>query len=173
MTRFRSLEEMFYPILIASQSFPKEALAPLFLIWLGYGVIPKIVIAGLISFFPIVINTIKGLTSVNPLAMDLMKSMAATERNIFFKLRLPGALPYVLAGLKTGVVLSVVGAVVGEFVGANAGLGHVMIVANSQLATDLVFAVLLLLGGTGIILFSIISLAERRILYWMEEERKS
>lgn len=172
MVRFNLLEKIAYPLLIASQSFPKEAFAPILLIWLGYGIIPKIVIAALIPFFPIVVTTIKGLTSADFLALELMRSMAASEKNVFFKLRLPSALPYILAGLKGGIILSIVGAIVGEFVGAGAGLGHVMIIANSQLATDLSFAALLLLGLMGIISYSIISFIEKKLLYWMEDEIK-
>lgn len=169
MSEFKTLEKAFYPLVVVSQSFPKEALAPLFLIWLGYGIMSKVVIAALISFFPVMINTIRGLRSVNPLAVDLMRSMAASRRSIFLKLRAPTALPYTFAGLKAGIVLSVVGAIVGEFVGASAGIGHVILVANSQLATDLLFASLFVLGATAVILFVGFDIIEKKVLYWTED----
>ena len=164
MARSRTIERALSPLVISSQTFPKEALAPLFLIWFGFGILPKVIIAGLISFFPVVVNTTRGLISVDPLTLDLMRSLSATPRQVFLKLRLPNAVPYIFAGLKMCVTLSVIGAVVGEFVGASAGLGHLIRLANSELATDLVFAALIVLGAMGTTLYLIVERIERAAL---------
>jgi NitT/TauT family transport system permease protein len=164
MARSRTFERMFYPLVISSQTFPKEALAPVFLTWLGYGIAPKVVIAGLISFFPVVINTTRGLLAVDPLILELMRSLSANQRQVFTKVRLPNAIPYLFAALKMCVTLSVIGAVVGEFVGASEGLGHLVRLANSELATDLMFAALVVLGAMGTALFLAVEGLEKVLL---------
>lgn len=164
MARSRTIERALSPIVISSQTFPKEALAPIFVIWFGFGITPKVIIAGLISFFPVVVNTTRGLVSVDPLILDLMRSLSATPRQVFAKVRLPNAVPYIFAALKMCVTLSVIGAVVGEFVGASAGLGHLVRLANSELATDLVFAALIVLGAMGTSLYLIVESIERAAL---------
>ena len=164
MARSRTVERMLYPLVISSQTFPKEALAPAFLLWFGYGLLPKVIIAGLISFFPVVINTRRGLLSVDPLILELKRSLSANQRQVFLKVRLPNAIPYLFAALKMCVTLSVIGAVVGEFVGASAGLGHLVRLANSELATDLMFAALVVLGAMGTGLFLIVDGLEKLLL---------
>jgi NitT/TauT family transport system permease protein len=160
----RTIERMLYPLVISSQTFPKEALAPLFVVWFGFGLAPKIVIAGLISFFPVVVNTTRGLLSVDPLALDLMRSLSASQRQVFLKLRFPNAVPYLFAALKMCVTLSVIGAVVGEFVGSSAGLGHLVRLANTEMATDLIFAALISLGAMGTLLFVSVDRVEKVVL---------
>ena len=160
----RTVERMLYPLIVSSQTFPKEALAPLFVVWFGVGLAPKIVIAGLISFFPVVVNTTRGLLSVDPLALDLMRSLSASRGQVFVKLRFPNALPYLFAALKMCITLSVIGAVVGEFVGSSAGLGHLVRLANTEMATDLIFAALITLGTMGTILFVIVEAVEKVVL---------
>ncbi len=164
MARSSVIERMLYPIVISSQTFPKEALAPLFIVWFGLGLFPKVIIAALISFFPVIINTTRGLLSVDPLILDLMRALSASRRQILIKVRLPNAIPYLFAALKICVTLSVIGAVVGEFVGASAGLGHLTRLANSELATDLMFAALIVLGAMGTLLFLIVEGVERLLL---------
>jgi NitT/TauT family transport system permease protein len=164
MARSRLIERMLYPLVISSQTFPKEALAPVFVIWFGFGIWPKIIIAGLISFFPVVINTTRGLLSVDSFTLDLMRSLSANQRQIFLKVRLPNAIPYLFAALKMCITLSVIGAVVGEFVGASAGLGHLIRLANSELATDLMFAALIALGSMGTALFLLVDGLEKTAL---------
>jgi NitT/TauT family transport system permease protein len=164
MARSRLIERMLYPLVISSQTFPKEALAPIFVIWFGFGLLPKVIIAGLISFFPVVVNTTRGLLSVDPLILDLMRSLSANHRQIFTKVRLPNAIPYLFAALKMCITLSVIGAVVGEFVGASAGLGHLIRLANSELATDLMFAALIALGLMGTTLFLLVDGLEKTAL---------
>ena len=164
MARSRLIERMLYPLVISTQTFPKEALAPVFVIWFGFGLLPKVIIAGLISFFPVVINTTRGLLSVDKSILDLMRSLSASQRQIFFKVRLPNAIPYLFAALKMCITLSVIGAVVGEFVGSSAGLGHLIRLANSELATDLMFAALLALGCMGTGLFLLVDGLEKTAL---------
>jgi NitT/TauT family transport system permease protein len=162
----RWINEITYPFLVSAQVVPKIALAPLFLIWFGVGLLPKVIIAALIAFFPIVINTAKGLTSVEPELLQFMRSLGASWWEIFFKISLPWALPYIFAGFKISIGLAVVGAVVGEFIASDVGLGFVVNYANITLETDVMFAGLLLLSAVGILLFLLIVMAERYVLSW-------
>jgi NitT/TauT family transport system permease protein len=162
----RRINEVTYPFLVAAQVVPKIALAPLFLIWFGVGLLPKVIIAALIAFFPIVINTAKGLTSVEPELIQFMRSLGASWREIFFKISLPWALPYIFAAFKISITLAVVGAVVGEFIASDVGLGYVVNYANITLETEVMFAGLLLLSAVGILLFLVIVLLERYIMSW-------
>lgn len=162
----RWVSEMTYPFLVAAQVLPKVALAPLFLIWFGFGLTPKVVIAALIAFFPIVINTARGLVSVEPELIQYMHSLGANWREVFFKISLPWALPYIFASFRISIGLAVVGAVVGEFVSSNNGLGYVISYANTSLDTDVMFAGLLVLSALGVALFLVIVLIERTVLSW-------
>lgn len=162
----RRINEITYPFLVAAQVVPKIALAPLFLIWFGVGLLPKVIIAALIAFFPIVINTAKGLTSVEPELIQFMRSLGASWREIFFKISLPWALPYIFAAFKISITLAVVGAVVGEFIASDVGLGYVINYANITLETEVMFAGLLLLSAVGILLFLVIVLIERYVMSW-------
>jgi NitT/TauT family transport system permease protein len=137
MSRWHLVRLALHPLLIASQTFPKEALAPLFIIWFGFGISSKVVVTAIICFFPICVTTLRGLDAVDPLALDLFRVYHAEPRQILFGLRLPTALPYLFAGLRIGATLSVIGAVVGEFVGASRGLGHLIRIANFQMSTAL------------------------------------
>lgn len=162
----RWVSEVTYPFLVAAQVLPKVALAPLFLIWFGFGLTPKVVIAALIAFFPIVINTARGLSSVEPELIQYMHSLGASWREVFFKLSLPWALPYIFASFRISIGLAVVGAVVGEFISSDNGLGYVISYANTSLDTDVMFAGLLVLSALGVALFLIIVLIERTVLSW-------
>lgn len=162
----RWINELTYPFLVSAQVVPKIALAPLFLIWFGVGLLPKVVIAALIAFFPIVINTAKGFTSVEPELVQFMRSLGASWREIFFKISLPSALPYIFAACKISITLAVVGAVVGEFIASDVGLGYVINYANITLETDVMFAGLVLLSAVGIAMFLVIVLIERYFLSW-------
>ncbi len=162
----RWINDITYPFLVSAQVVPKIALAPLFLIWFGVGLLPKVVIAALISFFPIVINTARGLTSVEPELVQFMRSLGASWREIFFKISLPWALPYIFAAFKISIGLAVVGAVVGEFIASDVGLGYVINYADITLETDVMFAGLILLSALGILLFLVIVLVERYVMSW-------
>jgi NitT/TauT family transport system permease protein len=160
------VSEVTYPFLVAAQVLPKIALAPLFLIWFGFGLTPKIVIAALIAFFPIVINTARGLQSVDVELMQYMKSLGASWHEVFFKISLPWALPYMFASFKIAMTLAVVGAVVGEFVASDRGLGYVISYANISLDTELMFAGIFVLSALGVLFFLAVVLVEMALLSW-------
>ena len=152
------------PLLVSSQAMPKVAVAPLFLVWFGFGVLPKVLIAFLIAFFPIVINTALGLAAIEPEKIYLARSMGFGPTATFFKIRLPNALPSIFGGLKISITLAVVGAVVGEFVGGDAGLGYLLMVANGSMDTQLLFAGIVSLTILGVVLFVLVELAERLVI---------
>jgi NitT/TauT family transport system permease protein len=149
------------PLLVSSQAMPKVAIAPLFLVWFGFGLLPKVLIAFLIAFFPIVINTAVGLASIEREKIYLARSIGLGGMSTFFKIRLPNALPSIFGGLKISITLAVVGAVVGEFVGGDAGLGYLLMVANGSMDTPLLFADLLVLTVLGVVFFLLVEGAER------------
>jgi NitT/TauT family transport system permease protein len=149
------------PLLVSSQAMPKVAIAPLLLVWFGFGLLPKVLIAFLIAFFPIVINTAVGLGSIEPEKIYLARSMGFGATATFFKIRLPNALPAIFGGLKISITLAVVGAVVGEFVGGDAGLGYLLMVATGSMDTQLLFGGIVALTILGVALFVLVELAER------------
>ncbi len=162
----RLFAETIYPALIASQSVPKLALAPLFTVWFGFGLLPKVLIAFLIAFFPITVNTAAGLLSVDPDTLVMARSIGLSAVQRFVKVELPSALPALFAGFKVGTTFAVVGAVVGEFLGADAGLGRVTLTAGATLDTALLFAALTVLAILGLSSFAVIAIAERLIIPW-------
>jgi NitT/TauT family transport system permease protein len=167
----RFAERMLYPPMIASQAIPKVAIAPLFIVWMGFGVTPKIWIAFLIAFFPVVIDTVVGLRSVQPEMLQLGRSMGGGTLRVFLKLRLPTALPNIFAGLKVAITLAVVGAITGEFVGSQAGLGYLLTSASGQMDTALVFAVLVTISVIATLLFMIIEAVEKLVIPWHSSMR--
>jgi ABC-type nitrate/sulfonate/bicarbonate transport system permease component len=146
---------------------PIFAIAPLLVIWFGYGLWPKVTVAGLIVFFPIVVNMVDGLRSVNEETIDVLRSLGATKIQMFVRVRLPASLPSLFSGLKVGVTLSVVGATIGEWVGAKSGLGYLMIQSNALMRIDLVFAAILMLSLLGLLLFALVRIMEHKLLRWM------
>jgi NitT/TauT family transport system permease protein len=160
----RWLQQLIEPLIVVLQVVPKVALAPLFLIWFGHGLAPKIIIVGTIAFFPVLINTIVGLKSAESDVIELMESVAASKAQIFWKIRLPSALPFFFPALKMAALLSVIGAMVGEFVASDRGLGHLMIRANINLETDLLFACLLLITLIGLALYGGLAWLEHLVL---------
>jgi NitT/TauT family transport system permease protein len=160
------IERLVYPILVTTQAVPKIAVAPIFLVWFGLGKEPRIVIAGLLAVFPIIISTAVGLIGVDPDLLRLARSTGAKRSRVFWQVRLPAAMPGFFAGLKLGVTLAVVGAVVGEFVGGNSGLGYIVINAQGNLSTSLAFASIVLLAVVGVGLFYIIDAIERTLVRW-------
>jgi NitT/TauT family transport system permease protein len=165
------VERGVYPLLVASQAVPKIAVAPLLIFWAGLGLFPKILVAFAISFFPVVVDTVVGLRSVEPEMLHLARSMGAGERKIFVKIRLPSALPNVFAGLKVAVALSVVGAIVGEFIQADRGLGYALQQATSVLDTRMAFATIVILAAIGMALFAAVEGIERRLTPWSAARR--
>jgi NitT/TauT family transport system permease protein len=157
----RRLDGILRPYIATSQAIPKAALAPLFVLWLGFGLWPKVTIAAMISFFPLLENTIVGLRRVDPDAIKLFASLGATSWQVFTRLRLPTGLPYILTGLRVGIVFATVGAVIAEFVTANQGLGALIMVAQGNFDTRLMFAVIIVLTLLGVALYEIVHLFER------------
>ena len=156
----RTLNLMFYPLLIATQSLPKVALAPLILVWLGTGIESKLAIAWLVAFFPIVVDTATGLRNTPAEFLDLATSVRANAFQTFWKIRFPAALPFVISGSKVAITLAVIGAVIGEFIGSNEGLGNLLLVANSQVNIPLAFACLIGLSAIGIGLYAAVAAVE-------------
>jgi len=162
----RTVERAVYPLVIASQTVPVFAIAPLLVVWLGYGMLSKVAMAALIVFFPIVVNTVDGLRAADPDAVNLLWILGATPAQVLLKIRAPAALPFVFSGIRIAVATSVIGAVIGEWVGSTQGLGFLMIHANAQLRIDLVFAAIAVLSLMAIALFAAASAAERLFLPW-------
>jgi NitT/TauT family transport system permease protein len=164
-------EKSLYPLLVFAQVIPKVAIAPLFVIWLGFGSAPKVLVAVLVAFFPVVVSTIAGLRSVDPDLLDLAATMGSSQWKTFRKIRFPAALPHVFSGLKVAATLAVIGAVVGEFVGANEGIGYVLLNANGNLNTPMLYAGLVILSAIGIVVFMVIEIAERVLIPWHPSHR--
>jgi NitT/TauT family transport system permease protein len=166
ITSSRRFNEFVMPTVLFFQIVPKVAIAPLFLVWFGVGSTPKILVAFLISFFPIVIDTAVGLRSMSTEMADLARSMGATRLQIFTKFRLPTSLPYLFSGLKVAATLAIAGTVVGEFVGADSGLGYLLLVTNSNLETALMFATIVALTIIGLVFYYIVELLEGLLIPW-------
>jgi NitT/TauT family transport system permease protein len=167
----RLLESTIYPALVALNAIPKIAVAPLFVIWMGFGAGPKIAMVVLICFFPIVISTATGLKATPQELVELVRSLSASPVQEFVKVRFPAALPYVFVGLKVAITLAVIGAVVGEFVGATKGLGYVIVASGQNANTSLAFAAIVLLSLLSIVLFYALVLAERLLVPWARENQ--
>lgn len=170
MARSRWVERAFFPLALVIKATPLVVIAPLLIIWFGYGYTGKIIMAALICFFPILVNTIVGLRSVNATSLEFFESVSASEWEIFTKLRVPSSLPYVLAAFKISISLAVIGAIVAEWAGAGQGLGRVILLASNDFNQPAVFAGVLVLAVMGIGLTAIVSWLERRFLYWHESE---
>ena len=160
------LQNTIYPILLALQSMPKVAIAPLLALWIGFGALPKIVVVFLVCFFPIVVATTSGLTAVPTPLMDLIRSLSAGALQTFVKIRFPTAMPHIFVGLKIAITFAVIGAVIGEFVGSENGLGYLILVSTSQSRTPLAFGSLVLLTLMSIVLYYGIALVERIAVPW-------
>lgn len=171
LAQFSFLERSLYPVLVASQTIPKVAIAPLLVVWFGFGLTPKILIAFLICFFPIVIDSLIGFRSTPKEVLWLARSMGSSRWKTFVNFQIPAALPHIFAGVKVASTLAIVGAVVGEFVAADSGLGYQLIVANGTLDIGLSFAVLVVLSVMGIVLFAVVDLVERLMLPWHVSQR--
>jgi NitT/TauT family transport system permease protein len=167
----RILNLTLYPILIATQSIPKVAVAPIILVWFGLGMQSKLAIAFLVTFFPIVVDTAAGLRATPVGLIELARSLRASSLQIFVKVQFPAALPFIFAGAKVAVTLAVIGAVIGEFVGSVGGLGNLLLTANAQLDGPLAWAALVWLSALGILLFAVVVAAERLVMPWAEAGR--
>lgn len=166
MVASRPVERAIYPLLVAAQTLPKVALAPLLLVWFGFGMTPKVIITFVIAFFPIVIETSIGLRSLPQEMLDLARSTGASQVQLFRRLRFPHALPNIFGGLKVAITLAVIGAVVGEFVGSSEGLGYLLQVSMGRLDTAVMFAAMFVLVVIGVVLYAAVDAIERVSIKW-------
>ena len=162
-----ALKSALYPLIVLTQAVPKIAIAPVLLLVVGHGEFPKVIVAFLVAFFPVVVDTATGLAATPPELLDLSRSYRASAFKTFVKVRLPMALPFFFAGAKVAITLSVIGAVVGEFVGSDAGLGYVILSATSYWKTELAFSSMILLSLMAILLFAAVELVERLTCPWL------
>src|ERR1700693_6185338 len=167
----RLVESYVYPLLVFSQSVPKIAIAPLFVVWFGFGIFPKVISAFLLGFFPVVVATVMGFKSMETEMIDLARPMRASRLQMFLKFSLPQALPSIFSGLKVSAALADVGAVVDEFVGSNSDIGYVLQIANGNFDLPLMFAALFVLSMMGVILFALVDLAEKLMIPWHQSRR--
>ncbi len=165
------MDRIFYPYIVAFQSIPKVAIAPLMIVWFGFGMESKLLIVALTAMFPVLVNTIAGLRSTDADRLDLLRGLCASRRQSLRYLQFPHAMPYIFAGLNTAIVFSVIGAIVGEFVGARQGLGVVILKANFALDLAGVFSSLIVLGVIGVALNASVRAIERRVCFWSGKRR--
>jgi putative hydroxymethylpyrimidine transport system permease protein len=163
---FETLRRASYPLLIVSQTIPVLALAPILVVWLGFGIWPKLAIVALVVFFPVTVNTIDGLRSADPETIKLMRSLDASRSQILRRVEAPAALPYAFSGARIAAVFTTIGALFGEWAGSSSGLGHLILQDNAQLETARMFAAFVVLSVIALGLFGLIALAERRIVTW-------
>ncbi len=169
---YRTLQRAVYPLVIASQTIPIIVIAPLLLIWVGYGIAPKIIVVILIAFFPITVNTVDGLRSVDADMVNMMRTLGASRWQIFTKVQVPTAMPFLFSGTKIAVTFSVIGAVIGEWVGASAGLGYLTRISVPLFLTARAFGAVVVLATMGISLFVSVALLERLLLPWYHTEQR-
>jgi NitT/TauT family transport system permease protein len=166
MDQIRLIRRVGYPYVVVLQVMPSVVLAPIFIVWFGFGISSKIVVAVSTAFFVILVNTLSGLASVPENSRLLMRSMCASRRQTFFKLTLPTALPYVFAAFKTAATLSLIGALVGEFITARSGLGRLLTQFSFALRQDMMFATVLVVGAVGIALYGLVAFLEKKVIWW-------
>jgi putative hydroxymethylpyrimidine transport system permease protein len=160
------LRRAVYPLVVASQAIPVVVIAPILVIWFGFGLTPKLIVIALICFFPVVVNTLDGLEGVDRDQVKMMRTLGASRLDLLRRLELPSSLPFLFSGAKVAVAVAVIGAVFGELVGSDAGLGHAIQVGTAQLETARVFAAVLILSVMAIALFGLVALIERRTVPW-------
>jgi NitT/TauT family transport system permease protein len=166
IVRFHLLGRALYPLIVLFQTVPKVALAPIFILWFGYDLAPKVLLITVIAFFPVTLGTLAGLQSVEQSFISLMRSVGARNNDIMLHVRIPHALPHLMAGMKVAITFSVIGAIVGEFAGASAGLGYVIQFASTQLDTPMVFAALVVVSIVGVAFYYVIELLEHLLVPW-------
>ncbi len=162
----KKLETAFYPYIIGIKVIPIVAIAPLITIWFGTGIFSKILISSIISYFPVVINTVDGLRNVDSKFIFMMKSFRASKFQLLFKLLLPHALPYIFSALKISITLSIVGAIIGEIIGSNMGIGYVILIAKGQLDTEMIFAAIFASAFLGVTSFYFVYFIEKITIHW-------
>jgi NitT/TauT family transport system permease protein len=167
----RLLDRVLTPLVVVTQTVPVIALAPLLVLWFGYGALPRVIICALIAFFPMAVTTLQGFRATDPQLLLLMRSVGARRRDVFWRVRVPAAAPFMAAGLRTGATLSLVGAVVAEWTGTDRGLGYLVLSANARLATSQAFAAVFTITLLGLAAYGAVVLFERRFLWWSLPDR--
>jgi ABC-type nitrate/sulfonate/bicarbonate transport system permease component len=166
-----TLRRAVYPLLIASQTIPIVVIAPILVVWLGFGIGPKLAIIALICFFPITVNTLDGLRSVDPDLVKMIRTLDASRRQTLWRVEAPTALPFFFSGAKIAIAIAVIGAVFGEWAGSSSGLGHLIQEASAQLQTARTFAAVAVLSALAILLFALLAALERRVAWWGPKEK--
>jgi len=169
--RLERIKGALYPLLIMSQNIPVIALAPLLMLWFGFGLLPKMIVITLVCFFPIAVSTLNGLSRTDPAMMDYMKMIGASRRQIFYKLELPYALPYTFAGLKISATYSVMGAIMAEWLGTEKGIGMYMLLQKSSFRTDRVFVAIAMIVALSLLMFAAITVLEKLLIRWNKNTR--
>jgi ABC-type nitrate/sulfonate/bicarbonate transport system permease component len=169
---FPVLRRAVYPFVVASQAVPVVVIAPILVIWFGFGITPKLIVIALICFFPVVVNTLDGLEAVDRDQVKMMRTLGASRLDLLRRLELPSSLPFLFSGAKVAVAVAVIGAVFGELVGSDAGLGHAIQVGTAELETARVFAAVLILSVMAVALFGLVALVERRAVPWARAPRE-
>jgi ABC-type nitrate/sulfonate/bicarbonate transport system permease component len=172
ITYSRRMERALYPLIVASQTVPVIALAPILVIWFGFSIWPKLIIVALITFFPVTLGTVDGLRSVDPEMLRFLRSLGATERQMFFKIRMPSAMPQIFTGIKVSITYAVIAAVIGEWVGAEVGLGAMMLRAQHEYYMDVVFATVLVMVVLGFLALQLAISVEHLAIPWHVAKRK-
>ncbi|MFF2652696.1 ABC transporter permease [Streptomyces sp. NPDC058045] len=170
ISQFRLLEKSLMPYVVAFQAIPIVALAPLIVLWFGFDLTSKVVISALIAFFPLLVNVIEGLRASDPAQLEMLRSFGASRRQVFVKVRVPNALPFIFAGLDIAALLALTGAVVGEFVGAKYGLGYLVLQANYKFDIAEMFALLIVLSLMALLLHFIVKTAQKRVVFWASDD---
>jgi putative hydroxymethylpyrimidine transport system permease protein len=165
-----TLRRAFYPLLVASQTIPPVAIAPILVVWFGFGIGPKVLLIALVCFFPVTVNTLDGLRAVDPQLITMMRTLGAGRAQILTRVELPSALPFFFSGTRIAIAVAVIGAVFAEWAGASSGLGHQILIASSELLTARMFAAITLLSVMAIVLFALVSLIEKRVVTWDRQE---
>ncbi len=169
IVQWRALQRSLYPLLVLFQTVPKAAIAPLLILWFGYGILPKVVLVAILAFFPVTVDGILGLTSIEASLIDLLRSVSASRSQILWKIQMPHALPHIFAGLRVGSTFAVIGAILAEWVGANAGLGYLIMSSSAELKMDRMFAGIFAASVLGVVLFYAVDLLERWLLPWHQK----
>lgn len=166
----RIFERFVNPVIVISQALPKVAIAPLLLVWFGFGEFPKILMAALIAFFPMLISATTGFKGIEPDVMSLARSTGASGLRIFWKIRLPSALPAMFGGLKLAITFAVIGAILGEFLSGDSGLGYLIQSASGAQRTDMLFAALIIISLVSVALFYAVEFVERKLIFWHQSQ---
>ena len=166
IVQWRTLQRSLYPLLVLFQTVPKAAIAPLLILWFGYGILPKVVLVAILAFFPVTVDGILGLTRIEAALIDLLRSVSASRWQILWKIQMPHALPNIFAGLRVGSTFAVIGAILAEWVGANAGLGYLIMSSGAELKMERMFAGIFAASVLGVGLFYAVDLLERWLLPW-------